>query len=280
MFNLPTISESFDEAMADAKFAERIREEDQLPASYGKTFEEFYGLPPREEIVEEIPKPKAEIARAHVRVIPSEDILAIGGDVLFSSPKREILMPWSCLNSLAKVEEMIRGLDLSEWGYMSEHWQGKSKFYLRLYTHDGTTLYRVSEITYEIIRDRYDRAREFEEVNHNIVELDKIWIDPRQEAIADGILFISDRSDGISHNPFEMFPEHIKMVGFVTKCEGIEGTTQMAFSFANFEISSLELNKDYVLVHHYIKDKEPYRSVFLKAQLHSVADGGILTFEI
>lgn len=53
MFNLPEISETFSQVI----WAERIRETDQLPVAYGKTFEEFYGLPPREEILEEAPAP-------------------------------------------------------------------------------------------------------------------------------------------------------------------------------------------------------------------------------
>jgi hypothetical protein len=51
LFNIPEISETFSEVIFD----ERIRETDQLPIAYGKTFEEFYGLPPREETVEEAP---------------------------------------------------------------------------------------------------------------------------------------------------------------------------------------------------------------------------------
>jgi hypothetical protein len=147
MFNLPTISEKFSESLNEAIFEARVREEDQLPASYGKTFEEFYGI----EKTEEAPEPKFEIAEANVRVIPD-----------IETPKQKFEMAWPNRTSLSKVLKITEGLDLSKWGYVSEHWQGKSKFYLRLEHHEGATLYRVSENTYSIIKDQYDWARETE----------------------------------------------------------------------------------------------------------------------
>jgi hypothetical protein len=76
------------------------------------------------------------------------------------TPKREILPPWYGRITLAKALQLIESKDLSEWGYMSEHWQGKSKFYLRMKYSGGATQYRVSESTYDIIKDQYDWARD------------------------------------------------------------------------------------------------------------------------
>jgi hypothetical protein len=54
MFRIPRISQAVEHTFfvlqADEEFERRIRETDQLPASYGKSFEEFYGVEPLPEI--------------------------------------------------------------------------------------------------------------------------------------------------------------------------------------------------------------------------------------
>jgi hypothetical protein len=176
MFNLPEVSEKFSEAIYDA----HMRETDLLPSAYGKTFNEFYDLEDEEEVLEEAPtltpleQPATECSDGCVK--------AWGGDCISHRPLVETLvaveetsqpkleMPRLFLTSLSKAEKMIQGLDLSKWGYMSEHWQGKSKFYLTMHHSEGTTHYRVSKSTYEIIMDRYDRARENENRLLSVVE--------------------------------------------------------------------------------------------------------------